>query len=112
MRLHALIFAASGGVPVVGLAYDPKVSALLSRLGLSPATTVEGFSAPAVAHALRETWNDRAQRSVQMAEAARELAAVAQVSARRASELLAASPSRTRIRPTGHGRAPSGRTLD
>ena len=33
MRLHSLVFAALGGVPAVGLAYDPKVTALLSRLG-------------------------------------------------------------------------------
>jgi len=37
MRLHSLIFAASSGKPVAGIAYDPKVSYFLSQLGVEPA---------------------------------------------------------------------------
>ena len=33
MRLHALIFAAGQGVPLVGVVYDPKVSAFLKYIG-------------------------------------------------------------------------------
>ena len=33
MRLHALIFAAGQGVPLVGIVYDPKVSGFLEYLG-------------------------------------------------------------------------------
>jgi len=34
MRLHALVFAAIQGVPIVPIAYDPKVAALTSDLGM------------------------------------------------------------------------------
>ncbi len=33
MRLHALIFAAGSGIPLVGVVYDPKVSAFLDHIG-------------------------------------------------------------------------------
>lgn len=33
MRLHAIIFASSAEVPVVGLEYDPKVSSMMKALG-------------------------------------------------------------------------------
>lgn len=33
MRLHGLIFAASTGTPVVGVSYDPKVTAFLDSVG-------------------------------------------------------------------------------
>ncbi len=33
MRLHGLIFAAGQGVPLVGIVYDPKVSAFLDYMG-------------------------------------------------------------------------------
>jgi polysaccharide pyruvyl transferase CsaB len=39
MRLHSLVFSAASGVPAVGLAYDPKVAALMDRLG-TPEMTV------------------------------------------------------------------------
>ncbi len=33
MRLHALIFSAGHGIPLVGIVYDPKVSSFLSYIG-------------------------------------------------------------------------------
>jgi polysaccharide pyruvyl transferase CsaB len=88
MRLHALIFAAAAGVPLVGLSYDPKVTSLLSRLGALPAASLAAFDADALRQALRDTWNVRARARVQIQEAASELAVAAEASARRAAELL------------------------
>lgn len=44
MRLHALIFAAGQGVPVVGVAYDPKVSSFLDYMGLENWLSTEEIS--------------------------------------------------------------------
>jgi len=34
MRLHALIFAAIAGTPMLGIGYDPKVNAFLAQMGM------------------------------------------------------------------------------
>jgi polysaccharide pyruvyl transferase CsaB len=49
MRLHGVIFAATQGVPTVGLSYDPKVTAFLELLGLPCCGTLEDFQ-PEVAY--------------------------------------------------------------
>ncbi|HIR84006.1 MAG TPA: polysaccharide pyruvyl transferase CsaB [Candidatus Galloscillospira excrementavium] len=50
MRLHALVFAAGQGVPLVGVVYDPKISSFLSYIGQDlytdlAALTLEGLCA-------------------------------------------------------------------
>lgn len=45
MRLHTLLFAASGGVPVVGISYDPKVSAFVDYIGGGMCTDLNELTA-------------------------------------------------------------------
>ena len=46
MRLHALIFASGQGLPLVGVAYDDKVSAFLRYMGQETYLPFEDVSAP------------------------------------------------------------------
>ncbi len=58
VRLHALICAAAQGVPCVGLAYDPKVTAFMTEFGLPGVLPVHATGL-AVAEALARTWEGR-----------------------------------------------------
>ncbi|WP_397376147.1 polysaccharide pyruvyl transferase CsaB [Paenibacillus sp. sptzw28] len=64
MRLHALIYAASQSVPMLGLSYDPKIDQFLKRLGLTPVGTTETLNPEAFAAAASvlldnpEGWRD------------------------------------------------------
>ncbi len=60
VRLHALIFAAAQGTPAVGVAYDPKVSAFMTGLGL-PALLPVDASPEALEAALARAWERRAE---------------------------------------------------
>ncbi|MBI3926543.1 MAG: polysaccharide pyruvyl transferase CsaB [Armatimonadetes bacterium] len=60
MRLHSLILAAAGGVPFVGLSYDPKVERFCRRAGAVP-LNIEYLSSNEVAEALRHLLAGRAQ---------------------------------------------------
>jgi polysaccharide pyruvyl transferase CsaB len=57
-RLHGLILAAAYGVPALGVAYDPKVSAFCNEMGLpwcTPQDVLDGKATPLAA----ELWQNR-----------------------------------------------------
>ncbi len=45
MRLHALVFSAGQGVPLVGVVYDPKISSFLSYIGQDLYSELESVTA-------------------------------------------------------------------
>ncbi len=62
MRLHALLFAAAQGVPIVPLAYDPKVEALVRDLGESVPAHAAGLSSRDLARSIEAAADDRTRR--------------------------------------------------
>ena len=44
MRLHALVFSAGHGVPLIGAVYDPKVSSFLDCVGQTLYTPLEDLT--------------------------------------------------------------------
>jgi polysaccharide pyruvyl transferase CsaB len=48
MRLHALIFAAGQGIPLIGVVYDPKVSAFLRYIGQELFADLDALTADAL----------------------------------------------------------------
>lgn len=73
MRLHALIFAAVGGVPPLGIVYDPKVERFLRRVGMTPAGTPEQIEAKALAEAAEAYISGREQLAGEISRRVEEL---------------------------------------
>jgi len=72
-RLHSMIFAACSGVPVLGVVYDPKVSACAHALDMPLAGTLDAFDAEAALRALRDVLDNRAAYARRLTARANEL---------------------------------------
>ena len=64
MRLHGLIFAAGQGIPLVGVVYDPKVSAFLSYMGQDLYEDLADVSADSLSAKLEQALAQRNDRAV------------------------------------------------
>ncbi|MBR2143486.1 polysaccharide pyruvyl transferase CsaB [Anaerovibrio sp.] len=60
VRLHALIFAAVMGVPMIGVSYDPKIDRFLESVGESPVGDLENVKYDELIAKVRAKWNDKA----------------------------------------------------
>ncbi len=88
MRLHALIFAAARGVPMVGIEYDPKVTSLLGRLGQRSAGRAEEAEARGLAFSIAEAWRSRAELRERLDQAVPDLKEQAKRTARLAVKVM------------------------
>jgi polysaccharide pyruvyl transferase CsaB len=59
MRLHALIFAASVGVPVIGLVYEPKVEGFLQSVNQVSAGHVKNLEYEHLKNIVDSVWKER-----------------------------------------------------
>jgi polysaccharide pyruvyl transferase CsaB len=92
MRFHAALLALASGVPVAGLAYDPKVTSLLAGAGLPDlALPVERWTAAEVVAALRRAGGEEGIRE-RLSPFAAEQRSLARRSAVAALEALDTGP--------------------
>lgn len=96
MRLHSLIFAIRYGIPVVGLAYDPKVSQVLLALHREEyLLDLSGLDEDVLYSALQSAYENRADLSAYYRNQASLLEDLAHQNAKLAAELLRRERSTT-----------------
>lgn len=86
VRLHALIDAAAGGVPFVGLSYDPKVEEFCRRIAAGRILPLSSLSADRLREEVVAAWGERDA----IRRRLHEQAAVLREEALRAADLAAA----------------------
>lgn len=88
MRLHALIYAATFGVPVIGLVYEPKVEGFLKYAHQASAGHVSRLDEGRLKKQIDEIWAKRASIKNDLKQVTTELKEKALENARVAVELL------------------------
>jgi polysaccharide pyruvyl transferase CsaB len=73
MRLHACIFAALSGVPLVAVSYDPKIDGLMRELGMSVAASADRLYPDNLRQAIESRWHERETVLARVAERVRGL---------------------------------------
>lgn len=87
MRLHSLIFAASAGVPFLGIAYDPKVESFAAATGQLYMTVEEAFAGQ-LADNVTRIWGIRDQLVARLTTTVPAMRQAAEENTRLAAELI------------------------
>ena len=88
MRLHSLIFAATLGVPLLGISYDPKVTAFLEQLGEKPVGNVENLTPEQLTQGIQAFIQRLPEARSHLRQKTTELAELARNNAQMALELI------------------------
>lgn len=88
MRLHALIFAASQGIPVVGLVYEPKVEGFLKLINQASAGHVRDLQFENLKNIVEDVWRKKDDLKIQLNNMSSELKKKALENANIAVELV------------------------
>ena len=88
MRLHALIYAAGGGVPVIGLAYDPKVTGFMEYIGQNRSIGIHSVDTKKLCGYIDEICENRTSIHALLSETASALCQKAEENARICAEYL------------------------
>lgn len=68
MRLHSLIYAASQGVPMVGIIYDPKIEGFLRSIDMDHMCPVEDMDYDELIENIDYVWDNREQLRIRLEE--------------------------------------------
>jgi len=88
MRLHALIFAASLGIPIIGLVYEPKIEGFLQYIRQASAGDVRQLDFDRLKELLDRIWQNRAEIREQLGKDVARLKKKAYENAKIAVELI------------------------
>ena len=97
MRLHALVFSAGAGVPMLGLVYDPKIEWFLEYVNQASAGDVRQLEFEELKSAAENVWNNRLEIRKQLENDVLTLKEKSLENARVAIELISPGSSKITI---------------
>ena len=83
-----LIYAASVATPIIGLIYDPKVSAIIGYIGRNDKLSVENLSSAELDRIIDRVMLSRDSISAELKKSTAELAKLARLNAEKAIEII------------------------